>query len=178
MPNWFTNQLVIECDSEQQSKLLSQIGTDDSPLDFNKILPIPKPLLDTHTGSSTVDGKDVKEWLTIDGKDRTLREEEVTRWKSKYGATNWYDWCINNWGTKWNAKNIILQQYSNHILFEFDTAWAPPEPIYEHLKEFTEVYARGMDEEMSCSDNPEWNYYYPRMPGNPTEKLWSWFGAL
>ena len=20
-----------------------------------------------------------------------------------YGADSWYDWCINNWGTKWNA---------------------------------------------------------------------------
>ena len=23
--------------------------------------------------------------------------------KEKYGYANWYDWCVSNWSTKWNA---------------------------------------------------------------------------
>lgn len=52
----------------------------------------------------------------------------------KYGCTTWYDWCIKNWGTKWNS-------YSNETLDEntiqFDTAWSRPEPI---LKKLAEMY--------------------------------------
>ena len=36
-----------------------------------------------------------------------------------YGFKDWYDWSINNWGTKWNAKMTEIQ--GNVIYFE--TAW-------------------------------------------------------
>ena len=179
MPDWFTNQLIIECDLEQQPKLLSQIGTKKNPLDFYKILPCPKVLEKVSTGGNTIDGKQVKQWIKDDnGKDRSLTEEERSKWLSEYGATNWYDWCIDHWGTKWNAKQTILSQYNNHIMFEFDTAWSPPEPIFQELQNWRgikrNIYSRGMDEEEACSENPEWNYWFP---GVEIKKLWEWFGA-
>ncbi len=49
-----------------------------------------------------------------------------------YGATTWYDWRCDNWGTKWNA-------YSNEQVDEntlsFETAWSNPEPIMIKLSE-------------------------------------------
>lgn len=44
-----------------------------------------------------------------------------------YGCKTWYEWSIQNWGTKWNAYDISV---SDNVL-EFDTAWASPTPVLE-----------------------------------------------
>jgi hypothetical protein len=48
----------------------------------------------------------------------------------RYGATTWYDWRINHWGTKWNSSN--LRRIDNDTI-AFDTAWSDPEPILIEL---------------------------------------------
>lgn len=48
-----------------------------------------------------------------------------------YGADTWYDWSINNWGTKWNAFDSEI--YNNTISFQ--TAWSASFPITEKLSE-------------------------------------------
>lgn len=48
----------------------------------------------------------------------------------KYGATTWFGWCTENWGTKWNTYcNSSID--SNTISFK--TAWNFPEPIIIEL---------------------------------------------
>jgi len=40
-----------------------------------------------------------------------------------YGAKDWYDWCVENWGTKWNACQCEFDDTKpNQITFE--TAWS------------------------------------------------------
>jgi len=52
----------------------------------------------------------------------------------KYGAKNWYDWKVKNWGTKWNAGDDVDIGEGDGILeYTFDTAWSPPNPIAEAL---------------------------------------------
>lgn len=49
----------------------------------------------------------------------------------------WYDWCIENWGTKWNACNTYVVS-DNEV--EFDTAWSCPINIFIELsKQFSDV---------------------------------------
>ena len=48
----------------------------------------------------------------------------------KYGFSSWYDWCIENWGTKWNAKKTDLDEY-----LSFKTAWSIPLPIFRKIAE-------------------------------------------
>lgn len=55
---------------------------------------------------------------------------QYIRNKVLYGATTWYDWCRDNWGTKWNAYEN-KQPDTDTIIFE--TAWAPPEPVIARL---------------------------------------------
>ena len=38
----------------------------------------------------------------------------------------WYDWSINNWGTKWNAYETDIQDE----VVRFDTAWSCPNKYY------------------------------------------------
>lgn len=101
-------------------------------IDFNKIIPMPESL-NIECGSSTDKGlKAYKEFLdicTFGGanpdmdllnipeekekiflrmcKDIKPKEWELGRQafrnEKMYGATTWYEWSINNWGTKWNA---------------------------------------------------------------------------
>ena len=49
----------------------------------------------------------------------------------KYGYETWYDWRINNWGTKWNAFDSSITD--NTVIFT--TAWSAPENIYRKLSE-------------------------------------------
>lgn len=50
----------------------------------------------------------------------------------KYGFPTWYEWCIHNWGTKWNASDTVILN-TDTILF--DTAWSNPEPVIMKLAE-------------------------------------------
>lgn len=44
----------------------------------------------------------------------------------KYGEENcWYDWCSNNWGTKWNAYDQPDKRNDRDIIY-FTTAWESP----------------------------------------------------
>ena len=60
----------------------------------------------------------------------------------KYGYKNWYDWCVSEWGTKWNAggsDNADMQIDFDEdgddsiALFQFDTAWAPALGVMQKL---------------------------------------------
>lgn len=42
---------------------------------------------------------------------------------AKYKATDWYDWCCDNWGTKWNACHSQINDMGKADIY-FDTAWS------------------------------------------------------
>lgn len=48
----------------------------------------------------------------------------------KYGYSTWYEWCVANWGTKWNSHSVYI---INDNEIEFDTAWSCPVPILVEL---------------------------------------------
>jgi len=45
---------------------------------------------------------------------------------SKYGYSSWYDWCNDNWGTKWGDYDLDINLYGNCIDGFFLSAWSPP----------------------------------------------------
>lgn len=54
----------------------------------------------------------------------------------KYGAMNWYEWSVKNWGTKWNACNTVV----NGSEMTFDTAWSPAIPaVFEMSRLHPEI---------------------------------------
>lgn len=61
---------------------------------------------------------------------------------------DWYNWNINNWGTKWNAcdcsvneiesiNDTLNKEYTN-LNYQFDTAWDPP---LEWLEKVANIYS-------------------------------------
>lgn len=55
----------------------------------------------------------------------------------KYGHATWYNWSIENWGTKWNSYDC---EAKGDNVFEFDTAWnGVPKLIFAIAQAFPEV---------------------------------------
>lgn len=49
---------------------------------------------------------------------------------------NWYDFCIANWGTKWDVggdDGNSDRVDAHELQITFDSAWAPPTGVYEAL---------------------------------------------
>lgn len=48
-----------------------------------------------------------------------------------------YNWCIDNWGTKWDIEYMASAIYDSTLTIYFDTAWSPPvEAIKRSLKDY------------------------------------------
>jgi len=142
-------------------------GDEDSPyIDFEKIIPMPKCLHVT-SGNMESHAKELIEKLKKDKSLEALYEadedkfyESITNTIKKpafldegedfgqglkvhmdaykeTGYTSWYNWCCNNWGTKWNA----YSQYSeNADYISFETAYSTPLPVMIALsKKFPDV---------------------------------------
>ena len=48
---------------------------------------------------------------------------------------NWYMWCVENWGSKWDVDNVPVEVENGIVTANFDTAWSPPIAFFEHLIE-------------------------------------------
>lgn len=60
------------------------------------------------------------------------------------GCLGWYDWSIQNWGTKWSAYSHEVERSGEGLVVKFDTAWSVPWPILDKLAaEFSELAFEG-----------------------------------
>ena len=57
--------------------------------------------------------------------------------RAKYGYTNWYDWCVNKWGTKWDVggDGSATLNEDGSLTASFNSAWAPPIEAYRVLED-------------------------------------------
>lgn len=57
----------------------------------------------------------------------------------EFGFSDWYDWTIVNWGTKWNSHNVYADVTTHGdkttLSLAMETAWSVPIPILNHIKE-------------------------------------------
>lgn len=116
MPNWCENTLTITGNKELKkmdiARFFSVARDGDTLISFNKLFPLPKELEGTEKVSPSIPNQDL-----ID----------------KYGADNWYDWCIKNWGTKWEPDSIHYVTLRNKVIIQFRTAWSPPVKLFEKV---------------------------------------------
>ena len=137
MPNYCNNNIVITGPNSVIDKIEKIANGDKGDL-LQFFYPMPKELNDTVAGPEP---KTKKEKL------------EKRRLQVEYGASNWYDWRVENWGTKWDIMefyNITRKEIGedeSEIALGFDTAWAPALGAYE----------RFIDKNSNCSLKA---YYY------------------
>lgn len=147
MPNHITNILTISGDEQEVQKCLAEIKgqNEDQFIDFNTFAPMPKELENTQSPVKIISQKEYdeqeariangdltdieKQW----GFSRGITKEMSKRFQEEFGADNWYDWRIHNWGTKWNAYDQISEEGENVITF--DTAWSTPAYAMQKLAE-------------------------------------------
>ncbi|OGO92853.1 MAG: hypothetical protein A2Y17_10505 [Clostridiales bacterium GWF2_38_85] len=119
MPNHVTNILSINNTSyERVQEILEAIKYDDKGIgsvDFEKIIPMPNNIYRGNLGADEF---------------------------KLYGENNWYDFCTQEWHTKWNSywhdDNIEYEEGSSTI--RFLTAWSAPDTIIKRLSEmFSDV---------------------------------------
>jgi len=143
MPNWIQNTLTIEGPNKDLCECIDLVKGDESPFDFNKIIPMPEEIRHTVSPDSSAlfykdkmyrysDDDDVIKEFEVNNN----TEEKIEKLINKYGSSNWYEWSISNWGCKWNADEVqILQQNESSIIYSFLTPWSPPIRIIKELIE-------------------------------------------
>ena len=65
----------------------------------------------------------------------------------------WYNWRNQNWGTKWDAYSMEIDdcEMPNGFEVEFQTAWAPPEEVCHAIREqFDDLTVSWFYDEPGC----------------------------
>ena len=147
MPNHCENILTITGDKKEIKRCRAFIKGNEKKqfIDFNNIIPMPKELVGTRSPMNIISQKEYKEQEERIAKankepnwqdSRCLTKSLSKSYHDKFGADNWYDWSVMNWGTKWNTTaNGIERTGEMTIRFSCETAWAPPTRLYERISE-------------------------------------------
>ena len=124
MPNHCHNRVTIYGSGDEQLAQIAKIkGIFEDESIFTHFIPEPN-------------------WATTPNKDGEVpvaREYPYPPQFPKSGKTDdrWYDWRIQNWGTKWDAYSMCIDDCDmpNGFEVEFETAWAPPEEVCNAIRE-------------------------------------------
>lgn len=123
MPNWCENTVEIYHKDPAVLERVRSAFKDGRLLD--EFIPVPKDLQIT-AGRVGADG---------DPKQIELEAQEKANLE-KHGYKTWYDYCVNEWGTKWDVGGDDLgpaQDIPGGLMLSFESAWAPPCQAYEKL---------------------------------------------
>ena len=119
MPNWCNNTLTIKHeDAAMLQRVRDAIPTENL---FGAFFPTPPELLETVP-------------IGEDFMDRSKKREQENL--EKFGYADWYNWNIENWGTKWDTNELTLNvNWTDTLSISFDTAWGPPVVFYQKMTE-------------------------------------------
>lgn len=118
MPNWCYNGVELRHDDPTMIKKIVDAAKSNKGL-FNTFIPYPE------------------NFAKLDKK-AEAHFEKTGKWIKDGFNQGGYDWCLSNWGTKWDVRKDdidVRTENENFVLLSFSTAWSPPIPFYEELKE-------------------------------------------
>ena len=142
MPNWCYIRVTAYGD-EDKLKEIEKIFESKTP--FNDIFPMPDfKTIPNEKG-------ELPKLEQMKNPDGSILWETYN-WPDGTNDDRWYDWCIENWGTKWEADvtGFEVQDYDT-LEIEFLTAWSPPQGVVEKLREkFPELTFQCFYDEPGC----------------------------
>jgi len=149
MPNWCSNRLEIEFNTKGQLEAFLQLlenGEDSNQFDFDLFVPCPRVIRNISTTYLPVRNRQSMQTLSYSDPRKkmpgrrgetlsfSIHWRDAERLQKRFGVTNWYDWNLERWGTKWNASDAVVHDVSGtSVAVYFDTAWGPPEPVIDAM---------------------------------------------
>jgi hypothetical protein len=122
MPNWCSNYVEVSHPDPQKIAALAEAMKAGGFL--NHIIPVPLDLKETMSGSYG------------DNERQALLEAQTARNVEVHGYGNWYDFCVNEWGTKWDVDcqdQVDVHPEGLSLVASFDSAWSPPTRVYDAM---------------------------------------------
>ncbi len=157
MPNWSYNNLEVSGDPEQMKEFYSVLVKEnlnkEMSFRFSNIFPMPEKIKNTISPSSSAKGK---KWINEEvAKVRDNRigqlldhepeiklipcennsPEKCSELIEEFGCDNWYDWNINEYGTKWDIESLEFHKDDRSFQTSFETAWSPPAIFLKRLQD-------------------------------------------
>ena len=121
MPNWCNNNLTLE--HEDPAMIQRAHEALESGEFLQEFIPVPEQL-------KIVAGS------YGDPEEQKKLEEATARNVAELGYGNWYDYCVGEWGTKWDVGDqgcSDVRPDGKMLHATFDSAWSPPIAAYEKL---------------------------------------------
>jgi hypothetical protein len=167
MPNWCDNVVTIAGDKVKIAEILKTISDREASRKFD--VPgflgycVPEPDYSTTPVARAFPEIAARHANSEEEMETALKNEPTIR------KDSWYNWRLQNWGTKWEVDDISISQASDTcISLSFMSAWSPPidaldklleqdgiDSIVAHYYEpgnnFTGVYNNGENIEMNLS---------------------------
>ena len=124
MPNWCDNTITLKHSDPTMIKRAHDALERGEFL--NEFHPVP---LDLKIVAGRVGGDEDAEQQAL------VLQENANR--DKYGYANWYDWCVYEWGTKWDVgdEGSATLNEDGSLTASFNSAWAPPIEAYRMLED-------------------------------------------
>ena len=107
MPNWCDNRLAVRGRPKEVMGLVQLLEGED-PLDFERLLPMPKEI-------------------------REGRDYHAPGVPDVFPG--WYQWSREHWGVKWNAVEVSRRGFgkTGRVRYRFLTAYSPPTEFIDEL---------------------------------------------
>ena len=108
MPNWVHNEITVRGGENELHVLFSKLTAANELTGLGK---------DEFTFHNIISPENIEAYLSPEPDN----------------PDGWYWWNIRNWGTKWDACEILHFRGNGSFRLSFDTAWSPPQPIINWL---------------------------------------------
>lgn len=116
----FARQNPDLTESKEEAVLREKLCLEENPfghIEVNNFIPYPK------------------EFAVADKLAEKARKEGKGYVKDGYNSGG-YEWCIQNWGTKWGLYDFSdVKKFKSSAVISFSTAWSPPLPVILKMSE-------------------------------------------